>query len=62
MQKNKITLVVEPLEERIAPSIAPGLNGPGADAPPGASLNAIFGPGNGETAGPLWFGKASGQL
>ena len=60
MYKKKITLEIERLEDRIAPGfLAPGLNDPGATAPPGESLNAIFGPGQGSTAGPLWFGFAA---
>ena len=51
---------IELLEERIAPGVAPGLFHNPTGIPPGESLNAIFGPGNGSTAGPLWFGAASG--
>ena len=60
MENKKITLEIELLEDRIAPGfVAPGLIGPGAGAPPGESLNAIFGPGQGSTAGPLWFGSTA---
>ena len=53
---------IEALEERISPSVAPGLLVGNAGIPPGESLNAILGPGNGSTAGPLWFGAASGKF
>ena len=61
MEKKKITLEIEQLEERIAPTfVAPGVDtgGPGADFPPGQSTS-IFNPGEGGIAGPLWFGKAA---
>jgi hypothetical protein len=54
---DRFNLSVEELEERIAPDIAPGLNGPGADVPPGES-----GPNHSPVATDLWFGKASGQF
>ncbi len=59
MNDTKITLEIEQLEERIAPSVAPGLVTQGF--PPGMSTS-IFNPGQGDIAGPLWFGKASGQF
>ena len=62
MEKKRITLEVELLEDRIAPGfVAPGLFGPaGATGPPGESLeNAIFRAGQGSTAGSLWFGAAA---
>ena len=53
---------IELLEDRIAPGAAPGLMSAAAGIPPGESLNAIFSPGNGSTAGPIWFGAVSGQF
>ena len=61
-ERKKNRFRIDLLEERIAPGAAPGLFIGAAGIPPGESLNAIFGPGNGSTAGPVWFGKASGQF
>jgi hypothetical protein len=59
---DRFNLSVEELEERIAPANAPGLgpDGPGADAPPGESANALANS-DGVVVG-NWFGQASEQF
>ncbi len=63
MNDKKITLEIEQLEERIAPSVAPGLDIQGGTGiPPGMSVFAFNVTGNPPGLGELWFGEASGQF